>query len=88
MLRKNRNILELIILTTLQKRFGKKLCTDLGFAANFSETANESKITCNKQRNFGLSLLRKTKNNHFANPDTKIMKDNGEFWKTESFILG
>ena len=35
MRRENKNILEPIILITLQKLFGKKLCTDLDFATNF-----------------------------------------------------
>ena len=41
MLRENRNILEPIILIILQKLFEKKLCTDLDFATNFSETERE-----------------------------------------------
>ena len=46
------------------------------------ERTNESKIVFNKQRNFCMSLLRKTKRDYFANLGTKIMKDNRKFWKT------
>ena len=35
MLRENKNTLEPIILITLEKLFGKKLCTDLDFATHF-----------------------------------------------------
>ena len=46
------------------------------------ERTNESKIAYNKQQNICISLLRKTKRDHFPNLDTKIMKDNRKFWKT------
>ena len=74
MLRENRNVLEPIIQNTLQKSFGRKLCTDLDFATHFRERINEYKIC--------VSLSRKTKRDYFANLDSKIMKDNREFWKT------
>ena len=81
MLRGKRNILELITLILLQKLFGKKLCTDLGFATHF---AKQLKTAYNRQRNICVSLLRKTKivYYYFANLDTKSMKDNRTFWKT------
>ena len=46
------------------------------------DRTKESKAAYNKQRNICVSLLRKIKRDYFANLDTKIMKDNGEFWKT------
>ena len=46
------------------------------------DRTKESKATYNKQRNICVSLLRKIKRDYLANLDTKIMKDNGEFWKT------
>ena len=87
MLRENRNILEPIILITLQKLFGKKLCIDLNFATNFWERKNESKIAYNKQQNICLSLLHKTKWSYLSNMDTKIMKDNRKFWKTVNPLI-
>ena len=45
------------------------------------ERTKESKIAYNKQRNICVSLLRKTKRDYFANLDTKIMKDIGNFRK-------
>ena len=83
MLRENKNILERIILITIQKLFGKKLYTDIDFATNFErEGTKQSKVAYNKQRNICVSLLRKTKRDYFANLDTKVMKDNRKFWKT------
>ena len=38
-------------------------------------------IVYKKQRNIYVSLLLKTKRDHFAHPDTRIMKDNTKFWK-------
>ena len=35
-----------------------------------------------KQRNFCVSLLRKTKRNYFKNVKTQDIKDNKKFWKT------
>ena len=48
------------------------------------ERTKESKVAYNKQRNICVSLLRKSKRVCFANLDTKIMKDNRKFWKTEN----
>ena len=89
MLRENINILEPIILITLQKLFGKKLCIDLDFAMNLweRERTKESKIAYNKQRNTCVSLLRITKRDYFANLDTKLMKDNRKFWKTVNLLF-
>ena len=42
----------------------------------------ESKHLYNKQRNFCVTLLRKTKRNYFAELDNRILKDNRKFWKT------
>ena len=82
MLRENKNKLAPIILITLQKLFGKKLCTDLDFNKFLRERTKESKVAYNKQRNICVSLLRKSKRDYFANLDTKVMKDNRKFWKT------
>ena len=35
-----------------------------------------------KQRNLCVSLLKKAKNDHFANLDTKSVTDNKKFWQT------
>ena len=36
----------------------------------------------NKQRNYYLSLLRKTKSTYYANLEEKDVTDNKQFWKT------
>ena len=48
------------------------------------EKINESMTAYDKQQNICVSLLRKTKRDYFANLDTRIMKDNRKFWKTEN----
>ena len=45
------------------------------------ERKNNSKISYNKQRNICVSLLRKNKRDYFANLDTKIMQEIGNFGK-------
>ena len=45
------------------------------------ERKNNSKISYNKQRNICVSLLRKNKRDYFANLDTKIMREIGNFGK-------
>ena len=77
MLRENINILEPIILITLQKLLGERE----------RERTKESKIAYNKQRNTWVSLLRITKRDYFANLDTKLMKDNRQFWKTVNLLF-
>ena len=42
----------------------------------------ESKQRYSKQRNLCVTLLRKSKRNYFADLDSRILKDNGKFWKT------
>ena len=42
----------------------------------------ESKQLYSKQRNLCVTLLRKSKRNYFADLDSRILKDNGKFWKT------
>ena len=38
-------------------------------------------LNCN-QRNLCVTLLRKSKRNYFVYLDSRILKDNGKFWKT------
>ena len=49
----------------------------------FLKTRNvESKRRFNRQRNFCVSLLRKTKRRFFGKLDHRVVSDNREFWKT------
>ena len=43
---------------------------------------DENKIRYTKQRNYCLSLLRKTKTQYYSNIDEKNVTDNKAFWKT------
>ena len=46
-----------------------------------------SRIAYIKQRNYCVSLLRKTKKDHYANLDEKDVADNKQFWKTVKPLL-
>ena len=50
----------------------------------FLERTNETKSLYNKQKNFCVSILRKTKRDYFGNLNNKIVTDNRKFWKTIS----
>ena len=54
------------------------------FLQNKSE---ENKIRYTKQRNFCVSLLRKTKKRHYENLNEKSVVDNKLFWKTVKPLL-
>ena len=41
-----------------------------------------NKFSCNKQKNWCVSLLRKEKKKYFANLDEKDITDNRRFWQT------
>ena len=73
MLRENINILEPIILITLQKLLGERE------RERERERTKESEIAYNKQRNTCVSLFRITKRDYFANLGTKLIKDNRQF---------
>ena len=49
---------------------------------HFKEKSNESKARYNRQMNYCLSLLRRTKRNYFANLKDSNIIDNKKFWKT------
>ena len=40
-----------------------------------------------KQRNYCVSLLRKTKKDHYANLDEKDVADNKQFWRIIKLLL-
>ena len=44
--------------------------------------SDENKRKYSKQRNYCVSLLRKTKKNYYSNLNEKEIKDNKTFWKT------
>ena len=60
--------------TQLRNRFLKK-------------RSNQNKKLYSKQRNFCVSLLRKTKRRHCANLNHKDIADNKQFWKTVKPLL-
>ena len=51
------------------------------------EKTNESRIAYKKKRNIYVSLLSQTKRHYFINLNTKIMKDNADFWKTVNSLF-
>ena len=89
--RESRNILEPIILITLQKLFGRKHKSIMHRSRVHNkflrDKTKESKISYNKQRNICVSFLRETKRDYFAHLDTKVMKDNRTFWKTMNLLF-
>ena len=60
--------------TQLRNRFLKK-------------RSNQNKKLYSKERNFSVSLLRKTKRHHYANLNHKDIADNKKFWKTVKPLL-
>ena len=49
----------------------------------FLKNRTESnRVSYNKQRNFCVSLLRKTKNDYYGNLNEKDVMDNKKLWKT------
>ena len=54
----------------------------------FLKTRNEeSRRRFNRQRNFCVSLLRKTKRRFFGKLDHKVVSDNRKFWKTVGLLF-
>ena len=49
--------------------------------------SNNNKREYNKQRNYWVSLLRKTKTNYHANLNEKDLTDNKQFWRTIKPLL-
>ena len=49
---------------------------------HLEEKSSNSKIPYDKQRNYGVNLLRRTKNKYFANINISPITDNRKFWKT------
>ena len=55
-------------------------------ASPWQQTCN-NKREYNKQRNYCVSLLRKTKTNYYANSNEKDLTDNKQFWQTVKPLL-
>ena len=49
--------------------------------------SNNNKREYNKQRNYCISLLRKTKTNYYASSNEKVLSDNKLFWRTVKPLL-
>ena len=55
---------------------------------NFLKTRNEESRRCfNRQRNFCVILLRKTKRRIFGKLDHKVVSGNRKFWKTVGLLV-
>ena len=50
-------------------------------------SSDSNKREYNKQRNYCVSLLRKTKTNYYANLNEKDLTDNKQFWRTVTPLL-
>ena len=49
--------------------------------------SNNNKREYNKERNYCIFLLRKTKTNYYANSNEKDLSDNKQFWQTVKPLL-
>ena len=63
---------------TIKNIFMKRSCLRNIYLKN---RADNNKREYNKQRNYSVSLLRKTKTNYYANLDEKDLTDNKQFWR-------
>ena len=53
----------------------------------FKNRSDNNKREYNKERNYCVSLLRKTKTNYYANLNEKDLTDNKQFWRTVKPLL-
>ena len=68
---------------TIKKAFMKR--SRLGNV--YLKIRSDNKREYNKQRNYCLSLLGKTKTNYYANLNEKDLTDNKQFWRTLKPLL-
>ena len=67
----------------MNKELSKAIMTRSRLRNKFNKSKSiEDKIKYNKQRNFCVSLLRRTKRVYYENLDEKLITDNKKFWKT------
>ena len=74
----------LFINKTIKKAFMKRSCLRNIYLKNRS---GYDKREYNKQRNYCVSLLRKTKTNYYVNLNEKDLTDNKQFWQTVKPLL-
>ena len=73
-----------LINKTIKKAFTKR---SLLRNIYFKNGSDNNKREYNKQRNYCVSLLRKTKTNFYANLNDKDLTDNKQFWRTVKPLL-
>ena len=67
----------------MKKNFSKDIMKRTRFRNQFLKSrTDENKNRYTKQRNYCVSLLRKTKTQYYSNLDEKNVTDNKAFWKT------
>ena len=67
----------------MNKTISKEIMKKTRFRNQFLKNrTDENKRRCTKQRNYCVSLLRKTKTQYYSNLDEKNVTDNKAFWKT------
>ena len=72
----------------MNKELSKEIMQRTWLQNNFLRNrSDESKREYSKQRNYCVSLLRKTKKNYYSNLNEKKTTDNKTFWKTVRPIL-
>ena len=71
----------------MAKSLTKAIMLRSNFRKRFLGQQNLKVFIYNKQRNIFVSLMRKTKRNHYAQLDNKIATDNKKFWKAVSLLF-
>ena len=73
----------------MNKALSKEIMTRTRLRNKFlKDRSEENKKKYSKQRNYCVSLLRKSKSNYFGNLNDKNINDNKTFWKTvKPFLL-
>ena len=73
----------------MNKALSKEIMTRARLGDKFlKDRSEENKKKYSKQRNYCVSLLRKSKSNYFGNLNDKNINDNKTFWKTvKPFLL-
>ena len=72
----------------MNKKLSKEVMQRSRLRNKFLNTKTDIDIKAyNKQRNYAVSYLRNEKKNFYSNLDTKVVTDNGIFWKTVKPLL-
>ena len=71
----------------MNKKLSKKIMKMSCLRNKFCFSSDIDRKSYNKQRNYVVSLLKNEKKNFYRNFDTKVVTDNGTFWKTVKPLL-